>query len=213
MTIPTGYAWDGDGYLKRDVSTAAVAAIADQTYTGSAITPATEATWKGDTMSEAVAMTVDTDYTVAYTDNTNVGTATVTLTGKGDYTGTTNVTFKIVPKALTITVAGTTDTSLVYNGSEQTVAVDSSKYTLSCSDGLYDASKVARTATEAKGTAVKADYALGLAASQFSYGDANIAATFEVTDGKFAITAKPVNVTVTRYGILLVCPTTRIPRV
>lgn len=38
----------------------------------------------------------DTDFTVAYANNTNVGTATVTLTGKGNYTGEVSFTFDIV---------------------------------------------------------------------------------------------------------------------
>ena len=67
--------------LKRDVAQATVAAIADQTYTGSAIEPETSATWIGDTMASAVDMVLDTDYTVAYADNVNVtNAATVTLT-------------------------------------------------------------------------------------------------------------------------------------
>ena len=42
----------------------------------------------------------DTDYTVAYSENTQVGTATVTITGKGNYTGTVTKTFKIVAATL-----------------------------------------------------------------------------------------------------------------
>ncbi|MBR2845841.1 MAG: leucine-rich repeat protein [Solobacterium sp.] len=38
------------------------------------------------------------DYTVAYTKNVNAGTATVTATGKGIYTGTVKKTFKITPR-------------------------------------------------------------------------------------------------------------------
>ena len=36
-----------------------------------------------------------TDYTVSYKNNTNRGTATITITGKGNFTGTKSVTFKI----------------------------------------------------------------------------------------------------------------------
>lgn len=43
----------------------------------------------------------ETDYDVAYTDNKDAGTATVTVTGKGDYTGTITETFTITPKAFT----------------------------------------------------------------------------------------------------------------
>jgi hypothetical protein len=39
-----------------------------------------------------------TDYTVAYGKNKNIGKGTLTITGKGDYSGTNNLTFKIVPK-------------------------------------------------------------------------------------------------------------------
>jgi hypothetical protein len=49
-----------------------------------------------------------TDYTVAYKNNTNVGTATVTVTGKGSYTGTKSATFKITQAANTAKAAKTT---------------------------------------------------------------------------------------------------------
>lgn len=44
-----------------------------------------------------------THYTVKYTNNKNAGKATVTITGKGYYTGTVNKTFKINPKSTTLT--------------------------------------------------------------------------------------------------------------
>jgi|GEM_PF-1130122 len=58
--------------------------LADQTYTGRAITPAL--TLKDDWY-EAKDLKEGTDYTVTYTDNTNVGTATVTIkpTESGNY--------------------------------------------------------------------------------------------------------------------------------
>ncbi len=48
------------------------------TYTGSALTPAPTVTLGGQTLVK------DTDYTVAYADNTDAGTATITVTGKGN---------------------------------------------------------------------------------------------------------------------------------
>jgi len=48
-----------------------------------------------------------TDYTLTYTDNRNVGTAKVTVKGKGKYTGTLTKTFRITPyklKAANVTV-------------------------------------------------------------------------------------------------------------
>ena len=72
-----------------DLAKATVAAIANQVYTGSALTPAVTVTADGKTLVK------DTDYTVAYANNTDAGTAQVTITGKGDYTGTKTVTFTI----------------------------------------------------------------------------------------------------------------------
>lgn len=48
-------------------------------------------------------LTSGTDYTVAYKDNKNCGTATVTITGKGNYSGTKTLTFTIVGKDQSIT--------------------------------------------------------------------------------------------------------------
>ncbi|MBQ9266726.1 MAG: hypothetical protein IJ217_00305, partial [Clostridia bacterium] len=55
-----------------------------------------------------------THYTKTYSNNKNAGTATVTLTGAGIYTGTTKKTFTINPAPVTITVEGKT---VNYNGS------------------------------------------------------------------------------------------------
>ena len=46
-------------------------------------------------------LTPGTEYSVSYKDNMNVGTATVTVTGQGEYSGTTTKTFIIKPKPLT----------------------------------------------------------------------------------------------------------------
>ncbi|MDE6667281.1 MAG: hypothetical protein K2K38_02900 [Clostridia bacterium] len=43
----------------------------------------------------SVTLTKDTDYTVAYSSNTNAGTGKVTVTGKGNYSGTEEPTFTI----------------------------------------------------------------------------------------------------------------------
>lgn len=45
---------------------------------------------------------VNKDYTVSYKNNKNIGTATVIVTGKGDYSGTKKLTFKILPKKTTL---------------------------------------------------------------------------------------------------------------
>lgn len=64
-------------------------------------------------------LTEGTDYTVAYTDNTNVGTATVTVTGKGNYSGTRTVNFAITAKTLADGMVALSSTAFTYSGSEQ----------------------------------------------------------------------------------------------
>lgn len=46
-------------------------------------------------------LTANYDYTLSYKNNKKIGTATVTITGKANFTGTKKVTFKIVPKKVT----------------------------------------------------------------------------------------------------------------
>ncbi len=62
-------------------------------------------------------LTKDTDYTVSYSNNMNAGTATVTVTGKGNYSGTASGSFEIGRANLTdISVQQTG--KLVYDGGE-----------------------------------------------------------------------------------------------
>ena len=68
-----------------------IATIPDQTFTGSAVTPEPVIKFGSLTLKK------DTDYTLSYSNNTNVGTATVTITGKGNYSDTKTVNFKIIP--------------------------------------------------------------------------------------------------------------------
>ena len=75
--------------VQRSISSATVS-VATQTYTGKALTPKPTVTLPGyGTLREG------TDYTLSYASNVNVGTAAVTITGKGNYTGTRTATFKI----------------------------------------------------------------------------------------------------------------------
>ncbi len=78
---------------KIDISGQRIAPIGTKVYTGSAIKPAVSI-WHR-TYGNLYA---GVDYTVKYTNNVNVGTATVEITGKGWFTGTVTMTFKILPK-------------------------------------------------------------------------------------------------------------------
>lgn len=82
----------------KDISTLTFSKISDKSYTGKALKPAV-------TIKDGDKKLVSgTDYTVSYKNNTKIGTATVTITGKGDYTGTKVLTFKIVPKKTTLSI-------------------------------------------------------------------------------------------------------------
>lgn len=65
----------------RHISNANVAAISDETYDNTPKTPTVTVTDGGN------ALTLGTHYTVSYSNNTNAGTANVTITGIGNYTG------------------------------------------------------------------------------------------------------------------------------
>lgn len=62
-----------------------------------------------------------TDYTVSYKNNVKAGTGTVTIKGKGLYSGTISKTFKIKRKSISKATLGTT--SFFYNGSAKKPAV------------------------------------------------------------------------------------------
>ncbi len=49
------------------------------------------------------ALRKDIDYTVTYSSNTDIGTATATIRGKGSYQGTLKCTYKIIPETVTLT--------------------------------------------------------------------------------------------------------------
>ena len=104
-----------------------IAAIADQTYTGSAIEPEVTVN-DGETT-----LTLGTDYTIGYSANVNVGTATATITGKGNYSGEKAATFTIIPKAVTndgITIAAIADQTYTGSAIEPEVTVNDGETTL-----------------------------------------------------------------------------------
>ena len=105
--------------------------IAAQTYTGSPIVP------KLTVKDGETALSKDTDYTVMYQNNLNAGTATVTVTGKGNYSGSVRKTFTIEPKSITpvVTVSG----DYTYTGSAITPAytVEITKGGLKLGDDQY----------------------------------------------------------------------------
>ena len=103
----------------KSISSAKVTGISDKTYTGNEITFTIGVTLSGKTLTEG------TDYTVAYENNINVGTAKVTITGIGNYKDTINKTFKINQAAVTnATVTGIEDKTYTGSAIEQSFAVN-----------------------------------------------------------------------------------------
>jgi len=97
------------------ISSAVVSKVTAKTYTGSAIRPEVTVKAEGKTLIEG------TDYTVAYKNNVNAGTASVIINGTGNYTGSKTVNFVINPKK--ITSMNLAQAEYVYNGTVRQPAV------------------------------------------------------------------------------------------
>ena len=77
--------------IKNNFKKATVSGISTKAFTGKNITQSITVKYNGKTLKKG------TDYTVSYSNNKSIGTATVKITGKGSYTGTITKTFKINP--------------------------------------------------------------------------------------------------------------------
>ena len=77
--------------IKNNFKKATVSGISTKAFTGKNITQSITVKYNGKTLKNG------TDYTVSYSNNKKIGTATVKITGKGSYTGTITKTFKINP--------------------------------------------------------------------------------------------------------------------
>ena len=79
---------------KTPIAAASITGISSKTYTGEPIKP-------NPSVKIGYAKLIKgTDYTVAYANNKNAGTATVTIKGKGQYSGSVKATFKVKRAAL-----------------------------------------------------------------------------------------------------------------
>jgi hypothetical protein len=103
------------------VSKVSVSKIKAQAYTGAEIKPPLTVKSGKITLTESKDGQ-DGDYTVAYENNIGVGTAYAVITGKGDYSGTKRVSFKINAKAGVnrAKVSGLDKLDLTYDGTEKT---------------------------------------------------------------------------------------------
>lgn len=123
---------------KLGISATAVSGTGNKVYTGSAIKPVPAVKVGGRTLKN------ETDFTVSYKNNTEPGTATLKVTGKGNYSGSVSKTFKITARAINdveVTVPDTVFTGeqvrpdvVVSYGSYQ--FINNSDYTLSFKDNV-----------------------------------------------------------------------------
>lgn len=90
--------------------------IADQAYTGTYVKPYVSVYYGGATAVTArTLLTEGVHYTLSYTSNINAGTATVTVTGRGIYSGTVTKNFNIKYNLSNATVT-TTPATYAYDG-------------------------------------------------------------------------------------------------
>ncbi len=85
---------------KIDIRQEYISAIPAQIYSGAALTPNVTVTYENKTLVKNV------DYTVNYKNNTEIGTATIVITGTGDYSGTVEKNFTITVRRNQVYVVG-----------------------------------------------------------------------------------------------------------
>ena len=90
------------------------------TYSGAAKKPSVKSVVLGSTTLKA-----GTDYKVSYKNNTKAGTATVTITGLGNYTGTVSKTYTIKKASLAKATVKLSATSYTYDGKAKKPTVKS----------------------------------------------------------------------------------------
>ena len=161
------------------IENANVSGLAPAVYTGDAIiqNPVIEV---GDTVLED-----DKDYKLAFSDNTNAGTAKVIITGKGNYTGTIIKTFTINKAAQSITAS---NLSLTFPNSGK-ITTSGNKGSLSYKSSNTTIATVDSTGKVTAKGAGKATITI-TAASTSNYNSSTKTVTVNVAKAAQSITAK-----------------------
>ena len=133
---------------RKNVTEAMIGAIDSQEYNGGAIQP-TPKVKDGETT-----LTPGGDFKFSYSDNTKAGTATVTITGIGNYTGIAEKKFTIEPKNIGSAIIVLGGLRRPYTGEEQTVEIVS--VTLPDGDGVILERDVDYTVKDHSNTATDA---------------------------------------------------------
>ncbi|MBO5124094.1 MAG: hypothetical protein J6C11_03085 [Spirochaetaceae bacterium] len=199
--------------VKGNLEKGSVVSIPDQQYTGEEIKPAVTVTWNGQTVSSD-------NYDVTYSNNTELGTATVTIKGKDAnyYTGTLTQTFTIKCDhsfgqptnngdyhSRTCTVCGTVETedhTLTDGASDNVITESCSKCkvslgtaTITATNATYDGT-AQETATVAYGTGWTGDRNLTVTyANNVDAGTATASITIGGVTARTTFTIQPKEIT------------------
>ena len=166
---------------------------ASYTYNGSACKPAVTV------KNGSKALVSGTDYSVSYKNNTNAGTATVTVTGKGNYTGMVSRTFTINKAAavLKFASANVEKTSLDAAFTNELTKKTDGKVTFKSGDtGVAVVDSTSGLVT-IKGTGTTTITATTAAGTNYKAGSAVY--TLKVVDGRIDITSCTVTLSTARY--------------
>ncbi|MCQ2120316.1 MAG: InlB B-repeat-containing protein [Fibrobacter sp.] len=203
----TGYA-DVKGSSTVTINQAADLAIskfdgATFTYDAAAHALSTAATTNAVTGTTAIEYQFDGDaeWTATLASLTKVAAGTYTVNVRAtnpNYSNTAegSATLTINEAAITVKVEGST-LSIKFNGGEW----KTSGYTMNSESPLFDRSKVKFSGSTVVARTNAGKTFMGLKPTDFSYDDANITATFDVTDGYLEVLRAEVVVTITGHGV------------
>lgn len=205
VTAPNYNTYTGSATVritKKDIADCTIGGISAQTYGGTGRTPAVTVQDGGTVLAKG------TDFTVSYSDNVDVGTATVTVKGSGNYEGSKRTTFRINPLKIQIATENADGYlhlgNVVYSGTVQKPSVsvymnnslvtlrEGTDYTISCTDETQVG--FARATVTGKGNFT------GSAIASFAitaYSMENQTESMKLSDTEFAYTGKEIHPEVT----------------
>ena len=123
--------------------------VKEYTYTGKVLKPVPAVKYNG------VKLRNGTDYTVSYKNNKNVGLGTVIIRGMGSCTGSVKVTFRINPKATTISRVTGGVNKVVITWKKQTKQVSGYQIQYSTKKNFSNAKRVTIKGAKTKKTTIR----------------------------------------------------------
>lgn len=176
-----------------NIKKAKIGKIANQFYTGKAIKPSVSVKVGSTKLKK------DQDYTVKYSNNKKAGTATVTISGIANYTGTAKTTFKIVDKVSNVKASSAGYNSIKLSWNKLSNATGYKIYRADKKDGKY---KCIKTISD-KGTITYTDKKLTINKNYYykvaPYKSSTIGKKSRVVSAKPSL-AKPKSVAATAKG-------------